>query len=330
MILFDTIRFWIPTRRSELFCLSPKVLFHNDLLFCLSHDRSDLHETQAVIQMHCRIGFLNRQGNRLISSLLQLLKHAFHERRSDSVSPDTGDQCQSKRRGLVIVTIHAVRRAVHTKSRSAKKGYLTMVTFVLFPFIAGVIDSFIPNTPVMSPSILSALLLFFVNVQEMQIYSDTLTGLNNRRRSDQVLESYIEKADTSGFYLFMIDVNRFKLINDRYGHMESDRALQTIATSLKEVSSACSVFLSRWGGDEFLILSSREVAEPVEDFRAYLHQAVRNGAKEQKLPYDLSICVGYALCTSSLESPEDLTRAADRMLYEEKRIVHQTRTPASR
>ena len=205
-----------------------------------------------------------------------------------------------------------------------------MVTFVLFPFIAGVIDSFIPNTPVMSPSILSALLLFFVNVQEMQIYSDTLTGLNNRRRSDQVLESYIEKADTSGFYLFMIDVNRFKLINDRYGHMESDRALQTIATSLKEVSSACSVFLSRWGGDEFLILSSREVAEPVEDFRAYLHQAVRNGAKEQKLPYDLSICVGYALCTSSLESPEDLTRAADRMLYEEKRIVHQTRTPASR
>jgi len=202
-----------------------------------------------------------------------------------------------------------------------------MVTFVLFPFIAGVIDSFIPNTPVMSPSILSALLLFFVNVQEMQIYSDALTGLNNRRRSDQVLESYIEKADTSGFYLFMIDVNRFKLINDRYGHMEGDRALQTIAASLKEVSSACSVFLSRWGGDEFLILGSREVAEPVEDFRAYLHQAVRNGAKEQRLP---SICVGYALCTSSLESPEDLTRAADRKLYEEKRIVHQTRTPASR
>ena len=97
-----------------------------------------------------------------------------------------------------------------------------MVTFVLFPFIAGVIDSFIPNTPVMSPSILSALLLFFVNVQEMQIYSDALTGLNNRRRSDQVLESYIEKADTSGFYLFMIDVNRFKLINDRYGHDKGD------------------------------------------------------------------------------------------------------------
>ena len=227
---------------------------------------------------------------------------------------------------LLLVTLSAISESVHTKSRSAKKGYFTMITFVLFPFVAGVLDSIIPNTPAMAPSILSALLLFFVNVQEMQIYTDALTGLNNRRRSDRVLEEYIEKAEPSeGFYLFMIDVNRFKLINDRYGHMEGDRALQTIASSLMDVAAKYPVFLSRWGGDEFLILCPRKAAEPVETFRKFLQQEVADGARGKNLPYNLSISVGYALCTSSRVLPSDLTREADKMLYEEKRIAHQIR-----
>ena len=119
----------------------------------------------------------------------------------------------------------------------------------------------------MAPSILSALLLFFVNVQEMQIYSDALTGLNNRRRSDQVLEEFIEKAGPAcGFYIFMIDVNRFKNINDRFGHIEGDRALQKIASSLTQVTGKYAVFLSRWGGDEFMIIGSESAIGPAEDF----------------------------------------------------------------
>jgi len=227
---------------------------------------------------------------------------------------------------LILVTISAISESIHTKSRSAKKGYFTMITFVLFPFVAGVLDSIIPNTPAMAPSILSALLLFFVNVQEMQINTDALTGLNNRRRSDQILEEYIEKVTPSdGFYLFMIDVNCFKLINDRYGHMEGDRALQTIAASLMDAAAKYPLFLSRWGGDEFLILCPRQAAEPVDAFRKFLQKEVADSARNKDLPYDLSISVGYALCTSSQVTPADLTREADQFLYKEKRLAHQTR-----
>jgi diguanylate cyclase (GGDEF)-like protein len=227
---------------------------------------------------------------------------------------------------LILVTLSAISGSIHTRSKSAKKGYFAMITFVLFSFAAGVFDSIVPNTPVMAPSILSALLLFFVNVQEMQIYTDALTGLNNRRRSDQVLEEYIEKADdANSFYMFMIDVNRFKLINDQYGHMEGDRALKAIAASLKRVASQYPLFLSRWGGDEFMIISTRHVAEPVKDFEKSLHQAVTENAKKDDLSYNLSISVGYALCSSSGVSPTDLTKKADQMLYEAKRIAHQTR-----
>ncbi|MGN1390131.1 MAG: GGDEF domain-containing protein [Bulleidia sp.] len=227
---------------------------------------------------------------------------------------------------LVLVTVHATVKSIHTKSRTAKRNYFAMIAFVLFPFAAGVFDSIVPNTPIMTPSILSALLLFFVNVQEMQIYSDALTGLNNRRRSDLVLEDFIEKASPSdGFYIFMIDVNRFKSINDRFGHLEGDRALQTIAASLTKISGRYSVFLSRWGGDEFMIIGSEKAIGSAEDFAELLEKQVEEDSEKLNLPHDLSISVGYSLCTSSNVTPADLTGGADLMLYKDKRLAHQTR-----
>lgn len=228
---------------------------------------------------------------------------------------------------LFFVTIHAIIKSAHTKSKIYKKRYFYMITFVLFPFIAGVFDSIVPNTPIMTPSILSALLLFFVNVQEQQIYSDALTGLNNRRRSDQILEEYIEQADPEhGFYVFIIDVNKFKSINDQYGHIEGDFALQSVASALRNISAKYSIFLSRWGGDEFLVIGNQNVIEPADDFKALLEHEIISHAKEKKLPYPLTISVGYSLCTSSKILLEKLFEEADEMLYKEKANAHQLRS----
>lgn len=227
---------------------------------------------------------------------------------------------------LLLVTIHATIKSIHTKTKSSKRKYFSMITFVLFPFIAGIFDSIVPNTPIMAPTILSALLLFFVNVQEMQIYTDALTNLNNRRRSDMMLEESIEKADLeNGFYVLIIDINKFKQINDKYGHIEGDRALQTVAHTLKNVSSKYSVFLSRWGGDEFMIISKQNAINDIAEFKTLLEKEVIKTAKDLHLPYALSISVGYSLCTSSTMSPSELTQIADEMLYQEKRLVHQLR-----
>lgn len=224
---------------------------------------------------------------------------------------------------LLLVTIHAIIKAHHTKSFSSKRKYFSMIAFVLFPFTAGLFDSFVPNTPIMSPSILSALLLFFVNVQEMRIYSDALTGLNNRRRSNQMLEESIEKANPhNDFYVLIMDINQFKQINDHYGHIEGDHALQCTAHALKNIASQYSVFLSRWGGDEFMIICPQSAIASIEEFKRKLEQSIISTAKTLNLPYCLSISVGYSLCTSSHMTPAQLTQAADLMLYQEKHIVH--------
>ena len=68
-------------------------------------------------------------------------------------------------------------------------------------------------------------------------------------------------------YLLMMDADGFKQINDRYGHVEGDHALQVISAALKEVCSASGGFIARYGGDEFVVLqkaaAERDVIAPV-------------------------------------------------------------------
>ncbi len=66
------------------------------------------------------------------------------------------------------------------------------------------------------------------------------------------LFSNVDQAED--VYLLMMDADGFKQINDRYGHVEGDHALQVVATALKDVCSASGGFIARYGGDEFVVL----------------------------------------------------------------------------
>jgi len=72
-----------------------------------------------------------------------------------------------------------------------------------------------------------------------------------------------------------------------------------------------------------LIIGTQSALEPVSSFVELLHQQVEEDAGRRNLPYRLSISVGYSLCMSSSMQPKELTAAADRMLYEDKRLAHQ-------
>lgn len=226
---------------------------------------------------------------------------------------------------LTFIMIHALIKMRRTKSRAKRREYFLMVSMVIFPFAAGIFDSFIPNTPIMAPSVFSSLLLVFVNMQESQIYYDALTGLNNRRRADQILESSILSADDSnGVYVFMIDIDRFKKINDRFGHLEGDRALQETAKCMSGIAGNYSVFVSRWGGDEFMMIGRQKNLEPVEDFVRQINSGISSASKALQLPYELSVSIGYELCSSPDAKPEDVVSAADENLYLNKQRLQRT------
>jgi two-component system, cell cycle response regulator len=153
--------------------------------------------------------------------------------------------------------------------------------------------------------------------------TDPLTGLFNRRKFSDVLrrEFAVTKRYRNELSCLMIDIDHFKLINDRHGHDFGDGVLKDVATTLmhnlREVDLAC-----RYGGEEFAVLlphTPKENALVVAD-------RITRCVRELKLNYDgtsvpVSVSVGIASTKDiTTNEAEELVRSADVALYEAKRL----------
>lgn len=210
------------------------------------------------------------------------------------------------------------------KTKTRRDDYLIYVRFAVIPTISSIVDPLLPHMPIMALCLLASILLVFSSLQEARIFNDALTGLNNRRRASQYISSKIASATAENpVYLYVLDVNLFKRINDTRGHIEGDRALCVVADGLRRAAGKSKGFAARWGGDEFvLVVDANNTPNPADvvDVINDCMQEARSGAD---LDYELSVSTGYAACTSSAEEPDDLLNRADHMLYEAKRQLHQ-------
>lgn len=89
-------------------------------------------------------------------------------------------------------------------------------------------------------------------------YSDSLTGVGNRRKFDEEFEKQWKLSQRTGkeFYLIILDIDYFKSFNDYYGHTEGDRCLKKVAHLLKNMVSRQTDTVCRYGGEEFAIIMS--------------------------------------------------------------------------
>jgi diguanylate cyclase (GGDEF)-like protein len=153
---------------------------------------------------------------------------------------------------------------------------------------------------------------------ERTAQTDSLTGLFNRRALTEHLTraaAHARRRDEP-LSVLMIDLDRFKQTNDRYGHEAGDQVLCAVADCMREVLRADDVY-GRWGGDEFL------VAMPHTDERGaeIVGERLRDAAAAVQLadiglPEGVPLSVGSA--TEVLTSPQEIVRAADIALYETK------------
>jgi diguanylate cyclase (GGDEF)-like protein len=151
----------------------------------------------------------------------------------------------------------------------------------------------------------------------LQSTTDALTGLANRRAFDTSLESELERVRRYGgaYSLLMIDVDAFKLYNDSFGHPAGDDVLRKVAAILV-ASVRESDLVTRYGGEEFAVLAmGTELSGALmlgERCRATIESATW-------LHRSVTVSVGVAALTSSLETASELTAAADQALYDAKR-----------
>lgn len=220
---------------------------------------------------------------------------------------------------IVVSTVMAIRKRQQATSNSERRMCLVFISFMIPFIVAGVVDSFVINTPVVAACIVASLTFVMVSMQEARISSDSLTGLNNRRRADEFLEQSIEQT-MPGYplYFFIMDLDGFKNINDTFGHLEGDRALKLVADVLRQVSSQENAFTARWGGDEFILVCTNADGDAPDRITNAIEDALEAAVQDAHLEYSLTCSIGCTSCESPAENFNDLIYRADKMLYKSK------------
>ena len=153
---------------------------------------------------------------------------------------------------------------------------------------------------------------------------DALTGLANRRTFDEMLPLYHRRArqGRESFTIVMIDVDRFKLYNDRYGHPNGDDCLRRVGAAIMASIRQTRDIAARYGGEEFALL----LADTDEDNAALVADRIRQNVERLALehkdsPYGI-VTISAGVCSTAVdaadEGPDTLLRHADLALYAAK------------
>jgi diguanylate cyclase (GGDEF)-like protein len=154
-------------------------------------------------------------------------------------------------------------------------------------------------------------------------YIDALTGIHNRRFFDEALSAETEKSMRHGLplVLVMIDIDDFKIYNDRNGHQKGDEALTKMAQVFKSTCRGYDI-VARYGGEEFAIVFPGASKENALELSSRIMNEVRKATfeGEQLMPKgSLKVSMGVACFPEHATTAEDLIRAADQALYAAKR-----------
>jgi diguanylate cyclase (GGDEF)-like protein len=150
-------------------------------------------------------------------------------------------------------------------------------------------------------------------------YHDALTGLANRTQLIEKLQMALVLASSGGgFAVHFIDLDRFKEVNDTFGHDGGDFLLKTVAERLRAVTRPDDV-VARLGGDEFVVIqSSANGKDEAEAFADRLISALRPPINFNEHELIATISIGSALAPEDGADPERLLKCADLALYEAK------------
>lgn len=156
----------------------------------------------------------------------------------------------------------------------------------------------------------------FAEVQRLAV-TDSLTGLYNRRKLDEMMAIELERARRYNrpLSLIMLDLDGLKRINDTFGHPIGDEALQLVADNIRQGIRYVDI-PTRYGGDEFIILL------PEANLDAAKKVAARICAKITNAPFhddEISVSAGVVQWTSAFPTVESYLEAADQAMYQAKR-----------
>lgn len=220
---------------------------------------------------------------------------------------------------FIITSIQGLIRLFDKNEIAMKKKYISISTLILWAFTAQMIQVCIPGYPTIEIGLVMALFSVYVELRNSIISIDQLTQINNRTQLlkylSQKFKTFNGNDSSKNLYLMVLDVDDFKHINDKFGHMEGDFALKLVADSLKKVAANTSCFISRLGGDEFVVVTEKENDSLAENLSETIRNQIMKDSSNTEKKYKISASIGFAKKDDNNSTVADLLKSADEAMY---------------
>lgn len=151
---------------------------------------------------------------------------------------------------------------------------------------------------------------------------DSLTMLPNRRAFQERLEQTLtqrRKRDPAEFALLFLDLDRFKRINDTFGHKAGDQVLLVTAGRLRDMLRAEDT-IGRWGGDELVVLVRIASEEYLVQLIQRIRETIRLPILVDKVLLDVGVAIGVARFPQDGATVDELLQVADKRMYQDKQL----------
>ena len=220
---------------------------------------------------------------------------------------------------IVCGAVFALIKAYRSELLTDRHKFLTIACAIIPTVILGLLDSLLPYQNVLPTIYFGAvisLLILFARSSAGRMTRDSLTGLLNRFAFDSSLFKASKKRSNASLWLFVVDINRFKHINDSFGHSIGDKVLIKLAATLENICEQYKCTVGRWGGDEFVIFGEFVEDEITQKLISELKAKVLAECNEDER-FLVSVSVGAAKLRE-YETLKALFDEADHKLYEDK------------
>ncbi len=221
---------------------------------------------------------------------------------------------------IYLILKHIIKNKLNQKKNN--RLYI-LIVYPALPIIGVILQTMYYGVNITWLLTTVSLIIVYFNFQNAQLIIDPLTKITNRYRFEGIFDKHYnnQNGDMTKF-LIIIDIDRFKGINDRYGHLEGDEVLEKVAKILREKADSKD-HVSRIGGDEFVIFgdckNENELKILKESIQAELNEYNKNSDKE----YEISISMGYATQNHlHSKTKEELFFEADASMYQNKQAKY--------
>lgn len=226
---------------------------------------------------------------------------------------------------VYVFLLYVVVILILNRNELARSVFIPMLLFPVMPVAGILLQMIFYGLSTAWSGVSISILILYIYIQSQKSSKDYLTGLYNRRQLDLYLKNNINGRSPSKILsVIMIDINRFKEINDTWGHEMGDSALKYCADILKKCFHYRD-FIARYAGDEFVVVLELNNSNDIHNVVERLRDTVANMKNDEKVPYRLSLSIGYALFPDEGNDAARILQLADERMYIEKNKIISTR-----